>query len=313
VLKGTGDAPDVQFFEAWESSPFSDEYLGRLAIASVDALRLGQGRGTDFLGISFSALDLVGHDFGPTSHEVQDTLARLDRTIGALLAHLDRTAGAGNYVVAFTGDHGVAPIPEQAAAFGIDAGRLDGALVRQAAQTALASALGPGSYVVRSQYSDLILEPDVVEKLRRDPRALDKVLRALRAVPGVAAAFFAEQLDAHAAAGDRYARTALLSYYPGRSGDVVVMPQPYWFFVAADGTAQPGSATSHGTMYGYDQKVPIILFGKGVKPGEYARVVTPADIAPTLAYLCGVTLAHADGEILGEALGPAAQAVRRER
>ena len=313
ALEAKGEVPDAQFFEAWESSPFSDDYLGRLAIASVDALKLGQGTGTDFLGISFSALDLVGHDFGPTSHEVQDTLARLDRTIGALLDHLDRTAGAGNYVIALTADHGAAPIPEQAAALGIDAGRLDGALVRQAAQTALASALGPGSYVVRSQYSDLILEPDVVEKLRRDPRALDEVLRALRAVPGVAAAFFAEQLDAHAAAGDRYARAALLSYYPGRSGDVIVMPQPYWFFVAADGTAQPGSATSHGTMYGYDQKVPIILFGKGVKPGEYARVVTPADIAPTLAYLCGVTLAHADGEVLGEALAPAAQAVRRER
>ncbi|MCU0248706.1 MAG: alkaline phosphatase family protein [Vicinamibacterales bacterium] len=313
ALEAKGEVPDAQFFEAWESSPFSDDYLGRLAIASVDALKLGQGTGTDFLGISFSALDLVGHDFGPTSHEVQDTLARLDRTIGALLDHLDRTAGAGNYVVALTADHGVAPIPEQAAAFGIDAGRLDAALVRQAAQRALEAALGPGTYTVRSQYSDLILEPDAVEQLRRDPRALDQVLRALRAVPGVAAAFFAEQLDAYAAAGDRDARAALLGYYPGRSGDVIVMPHPYWFFVAADGTAQPGSATSHGTMYGYDQQVPIILFGKGIKPGEYARVVTPADIAPTLAFLCGVTLAHADGEILGEALGPAAPAVRRER
>ena len=120
----------------------------------------------------------------------------------------------------------------------------------------------------------------------------------------MAAAFFAEQLDSHAAAGDRDARAALLSYYPGRSGDLIVMPKPYWLFVTADGTAQPGSATSHGTMYGYDQRVPIILFGKGIKPGEYVRAVTPADIAPTLAYLCGVTLAHADGEVLVEALVP---------
>ena len=313
ALTSKSDVPDAQFFEAWGASPFSDDYLGRLAIASVDALKLGQGPGTDFLGISFSALDLVGHDFGPASHEVQDTLARLDRTIGALLGHLDRTVGAGNYVIALTADHGAAPIPEQAAALGIDAGRLDGALVRQAAQTALASALGPGPNVVRSQYSDLILDPDVVEKLRRDPRALDEVLRAIKAVPGIAAAFFAEQLDSHAAAGDRVARAALLSYYPGRSGDLIVMPKPYWFFVAADGSAQPGSATSHGTMYGYDQRVPIILFGKGIKPGEYARAVTPADIAPTLAYLCGVTLADADGEVLGEALVPAAQAVQRGR
>jgi predicted AlkP superfamily pyrophosphatase or phosphodiesterase len=313
ALKSAGDGPDARFFEAWESSPFSDDYLGRLAIASVDALKLGQGTGTDFLGISFSALDFVGHDFGPTSHEVQDTLVRLDRTLGRLLTHFDRTVGAGNYVVAFTADHGAAPIPEQAAAAGVDAGRLDSASVRQAAMTALEAAFGPGPYVVRSQYSDLVLPPDVVDKLRRDPRATDAVLRAIRAVPGVAAAFVAEQLDSHAAAGDRDARAALLSYYPGRSGDLIVIPRPYWFFVTADGSPQPGSATSHGTMYGYDQQVPIILFGRGIKPGEYARPATPADIAPTLAYLCGVTLAHVDGEVLSEALAPTLPSVQRGR
>jgi len=313
ALKAKSEAPDAQFFEAWETSPFSDDYLGRLAIASVDALKLGQGSGTDFLGISFSALDLVGHDFGPASHEVQDTLVRLDRTLGALLAHLDRGVGAGNYVVAFTADHGAAPIPEQAAAAAIDAGRLDSATVRQATQKALEAAFGPGEYLVRSQYSDLILPPDVLEKLRRDPAAAREVLRAVRAVPGVAAAYFAEDLDSHAAAGDRDARAALLSYYPGRSGDLIVMPKPYWFFVTADGSPQPGSATSHGTMYGYDQEVPIILYGRGIKPGEYARQATPADIAPTLAYLCGVTLAHADGEVLIEALAPPAPSVQRGR
>ena len=91
------------------------------------------------------------------------------------------------------------------------------------------------------------------------------------------------------------------------------MPKPYWFFVTADGSAQPGSATSHGTMYGYDQRVPIVLYGKGIRPGEFARAVTPADIAPTLAYLCGVTLAHADGEVLTEALAQPAPAARRGR
>jgi hypothetical protein len=313
ALKAKGEAPDAQFFEAWEASPFSDDYLGRMAMASVDALKLGQGKGTDFVGISFSALDLVGHDFGPTSHEVQDTLVRLDRTIGALLAHLDRAVGAGNYVVAFTSDHGAAPIPEQAAAAALDAGRLDWVSVRQALQNALEAALGPGQYLVRGQYSDLILPPDVVEKLRRDPLAAREVVRAVRAVPGIAAAFYAEELDSHAAAGDPDARAARLGYYPGRSGDLIVMPRPYWFFVTADGSPQPGSATSHGTMYGYDQQVPIILLGRGIKPGEYARQVTPADIAPTLAYLCGVTLAHADGEVLSEALAAPAPSVQRGR
>jgi predicted AlkP superfamily pyrophosphatase or phosphodiesterase len=282
-------------------------------MASVDALKLGQTKGTDFLGISFSALDLVGHDFGPTSHEVQDTLVRLDRTLGSLLGHLDRTVGAGNYVVALTADHGAAPIPEQSAALGFDAGRIDSVAVRQAVQAALETALGPGPYVVGSQYSDLILPPEVIEKLRHDPRAALQVLRAIKAVAGVAAAYVADQLESRAAAGDRDARAVLSSYYPGRSGDVLVIPRPYWFFVTADGSPQPGSATSHGTMYGYDQRVPVILYGRGIKPGEYLRAVTPADIAPTLAYLCGVTLAEADGEVLAEALAPRAPDVQQGR
>jgi hypothetical protein len=159
---------------------------------------------------------------------------------------------------------------------------------------------------VRSQYSDLILEPAVVEKLRRSPVALEQVLRAIRSVPGVAGAYFAEHLNLHAAAGDYDARAALRSYYPGRSGDLVVVPRPYWFYVSADGTAQPGSATSHGSMYAYDQHVPLILFGAGIRRGEYLRAATPADIAPTLAHLCGITLARIDGDVLIEALSPPA-------
>lgn len=303
VLVGKAGVPDSQFYEAWETSPYSDDYLGRLAMASVDAMKLGQGAGTDYLGVSFSALDLVGHDFGPTSHEVQDVLVRLDRTIGALLDHLDRRIGPGKYVVALTADHGAAPIPEQVAALGLEAGRLDFALVRRAVQRALEAALGLGPpRLVRGQYGDLILDAAVVEKLRRDPVVLDRVLQAAKGVPGVASAYFAEQLDAHAAAGDPDARAALLSYHPGRSGDLLVLPKPYWLFVTADGSPQPGSATSHGTMYGYDQRVLVVLFGTGIRPGEYLRAVSPADIAPTLAFLCGVTLANPDGEVMVEAL-----------
>jgi predicted AlkP superfamily pyrophosphatase or phosphodiesterase len=90
----------------------------------------------------------------------------------------------------------------------------------------------------------------------------------------------------------------------------VVVPKPYWFYVSADGTAQPGSATTHGSMYAYDQQVPIILFGAGIKRGEYLGTATPADIAPTLAQLCGITLANIDGRVLIEALAPARIPVR---
>jgi len=298
----TGEVPAKDAWSAWEGSPRSDAYLGRLAAAAVDSLKLGQGAGIDYLGISFSALDLVGHDFGPESHEVQDVLIRLDETIGTLLAHLDRKVGAANYVVAFSGDHGVALIPENAAGRGVDAGRLRTGGIQKAAQEALQRALGAGEYRIRLQGSELYLEPAVLERLRATPFGTDAVVRALRAVPGVAAAYFSGSLGADAAAGDRQARAALASHRPERSGDFVVFPRPHWFFVTDDGSAQPGDGTSHGLPYAYDQHVPVILYGAGIKKGEYLRAATPADIAPTLAFLTGVTLARPDGEVLIDAL-----------
>lgn len=86
VLNGQGgDKPDAAFYRQWDESPLSDAFLGQFAEAAVDEFKLGQGPGTDYLAISFSALDIVGHDFGPRSHEIQDVLARLDLTLGALI------------------------------------------------------------------------------------------------------------------------------------------------------------------------------------------------------------------------------------
>ncbi len=107
--------------------------------AAIDALKLGQGKATDFLGVSFSAVDGVGHSFGPRSHEIQDTIVRLDRTIGRLLDHLDATVGRGNYVLGLSADHGVAEIPEQ-----VGGGRVASKAVTEALQKVLVPALGPG-------------------------------------------------------------------------------------------------------------------------------------------------------------------------
>lgn len=299
---GAPSAPEA--WAAWEGSPRADAYMGRLAVAAVDALKLGQGVGTDYLGIGFSALDYVGHDFGPRSHEVQDVLVRLDDTIGTLLAHLDEHVGPGNYVVGFSSDHGAPNIPESLNAEGLDAGRVRTAAILAAAQETLQRVLGPGEYRLRLQWNDLHLDPAVAEALRRKPEAVQAIVRALRAVPGIGSAYHAGDLAQAAAAGDRVARAAYLSYSPGRSGEFVVYARPNWFPVTDDGTAQPGDGTSHGLPYAYDQHVPLILFGAGVRPGEYLRLATPADLAPTLAFLCGINMPRTDGEALVEALAP---------
>lgn len=285
VLSPTADA---HFIPQWQRSPFADEFLGRMAAASVDALELGNGPGTDFLAVSFSSLDTVGHQFGPASHEVQDMVLRLDRTIGALLEHLDRAVGRGRYVVALGADHGVAPLPEQSGA-----GRQAGADALAAIDRALVPFFGPGKYAVHSAYTDIYLAPGVLEKLKAHPSATAAVLDALRALPGVAHAFRADHISAPEmrSSADPVTRAAALSHYPARSGDLIIVPKENWLLSTS-------AATTHGTLYRYDQRVPMIFFGPGVPAGIRDDAATPADIAPTLAALAGVPFETSDGTAL---------------
>ncbi|MCL4522463.1 MAG: alkaline phosphatase family protein [Acidobacteria bacterium] len=311
---GAEGKPDAEFFRLWGDSPFADVFLGEMAEAAVTALGLGKGPGTDYLGMSFDALDAVGHAFGPHSHEVQDTLVRLDATLGTLLAFLDRTVGPKNYVLALSADHGVAPIPERMLREGFDAGRVGNAEVVERIEKALSPIWGAGKYVARMSYPDLYFVPDVYAKLRTDPAAMHAVKDAINSVPGVWRIYGGEELADARGSDDPMKRAAALSFYPGRSGDMVIVPKPYWFFVSNPNSLSAGSATTHGTSHGYDQRVPVILMGPGIRSGEYLAPATPADIAPTLALLCGITLARADGRVLAEALeSPQASAAKAKQ
>ena len=291
VIGSKAGKTDEEFYGHWMRSPLSDEYLGRLAAATADTLRLGRGPQVDFLGVSFSALDLVGHAYGPDSHEVQDLLARLDVTIAALFDHLDRTVGAGNYVVGFTADHGVAQIPEETKR----GGRETNAETAAAIEKALVPLLGPGKYVANASYTDIYLQKTALKRMKKDPAVRTAVLDALRGMTGIAAAYTADEIMAPGmrSSSDPLKRAAALSYFPGRSGDVIIVPRENWILST--------SATTHGTLYPYDQHVPVIFYGAGVKKGRFASDASPADIAPTLGALAGISFRTTDGHELKEA------------
>jgi hypothetical protein len=126
-------------------------------------------------------------------------------------------------------------------------------------------------------------------------------MQAIRETPGVLAVFDARTLDGGHPPADPIARAAALSTFPGRSGDLIVVPKLNWFFVADDRTAAAGG-TTHGTSHPYDARVPVVLMGAGVRPGVYDGAATPADIAPSLAALCGIAMPSATGRVLREAL-----------
>jgi arylsulfatase A-like enzyme len=233
-------------------------------------------------------------------------LVRLDQTIGTLLTGLDRLVGPDNYVVALSADHGVSPVPERAVVLGLDGGRVPVAAITSAIEDALRATLGPAQgqaqgqasvakYVAHVTNSDVYLQPGVFERMADNPAALAAVRHALRAVPGVLDVYTRDRIEADRFDDDPIGRRLAHSFVPDRSGDLMVVLKPYWLTGAG--------GTSHGTPYGFDTRVPILMMGKGIVPGEYLQPATPADVAPTLAFLAGITLPRAQGRVLIEAIG----------
>ena len=304
ALRGKGDSaePDTEFYEQWATSPYADDYLTHLAETAVDSLGLGKSGATDFLGVSYSSIDYVGHSFGPRSREIQDILITLDRSLAELFAHLDRKVGRGNYVVALSADHGAVPVPEDMAKTGIDAGLLHVPDLQEKIEKALEPFNFPKSAIARVTSGDLYFVPAVYDRIRETAGAMQAVTDAAMSVPGVGAIYWSDEIQNSPLTQDRIRAAVKTSFLASRSGDIYFVPKPYWL---VDGTASGKSrtyGTGHGSPYNYDQRVPVLLMGFGIQPGEYFREVTPADIAPTLAALCGVTLAPRDGHILAEAM-----------
>jgi predicted AlkP superfamily pyrophosphatase or phosphodiesterase len=287
-INGRGGV-DAQFFALWQATPLADVYLGRLAASLVDSFKLGQRETTDFLGVSFSVLDDVGHGFGPESREVEDILRQLDVTMGTLIAHLDAKVGRANYVLALSADHGVAPMPIPPRG-----GRVATEDVRERIEDTLRTAWGPlenRTYVDAVNFTDVYFGEGVYEKLRANVTVMASVIKNIEEIPGVSRVLRTDQLSD--SSRDPMIRSAALSYFSGRSGDLMVVPKEYWFM-----SPRAVIGTTHGSPYEYDTHVPVIFFGGGIKSGRSKANVTPADIAPTLADVAAVKLPMAEGKPL---------------
>ena len=215
-------------------------------------------------------------------------LRQLDVTLQRLIAHLDAKVGRANYMLALSADHGVAPIAS--APLG---GRIANEDVRERIDETLTAQFGQAdrSYVEAASFTDIFLAPGVFERLKGSPAAMGALQNALKAIPGVERVLRSDQLSD--TSRDAVVRSAALSYLAGRSGDLILVPKKFWFF-----SPRAGGGTTHGTLHDYDQHVPVIVLGGTVRHGRERTIVTPADIAPTLARFAGVRLPKAEGKVI---------------
>ncbi|HEY6242416.1 MAG TPA: alkaline phosphatase family protein [Pyrinomonadaceae bacterium] len=314
----TGGATSVgrAFYNALDYTPFSNDLLLSFTEQAIVNEQLGQDDDTDVLTVSFSADDYVGHRYGPYSQEVMDVTLRVDQQIGSLLDFVNARVGLSNTLVAFTADHGVAPIPEHAAALGLGGGRIRGQDVMGAIRSAINARYNPqnktpdptADYIYKYEYSGALRDAFTngniyfnYDALKRDGVSLDEITevagKGALMVPGIARYFTRKQLQQGATSiTDPIERRALHGFYPTRSGDLVLIPEPYKYL-------NETITATHGSPYSYDTNVPTVIMGAGVNPGRYYEAASPADIAPTLCALLGITKpSAATGRVLIEAL-----------
>jgi len=259
--------PDKTYYSALYNSPFSNELLADFALEAVRREKLGQRDAPDLLCVSFSANDVVGHMWGPDSHEVLDITLRTDALLSRFFKELDSLVGPDNYGVVLSADHGVCPLPEVARSKGAKAARrIDAVKLGQGLVSHLREEFSLGEKV-----QPLVGPLDENMYLNAKAFALGDIAKAresaalwLRKQEGIGRCFTRGQLESNESTDDVLLRQARLSFHPRSSGDLLVLPAYGCLF---GGSAIP-TGTSHGTPYEYDTHVPLLVFGPGIKPGK---------------------------------------------
>jgi predicted AlkP superfamily pyrophosphatase or phosphodiesterase len=267
-------------------TPLADRCVLELACRAVETLGLGTDDHVDYLAVSCSACDIVGHATGPYSREVTDLLLRDDRELGKLFALLDEKVGAGRWIAVLSADHGVMELPEALVGAGVEAGRVSAAELAaavKATRAAVAERFG-GDFFAGSDTSGLWFSAAAMRAKNVDAKDVRALAKAafVAAAPWCERAFTADELAANASEPIPAAlRLQRHSFDPERSADVLFEPRRGWLVAVEIGT-------SHGTPNAYDRRVPLVFLGAGVAAGEDPRPASPVDIVPTLMSALGL-------------------------
>lgn len=278
IIGGDREKPDKKYFDELINTPFGNELVFEAARRCIAAEELGGDGVTDLLCLGCSSNDVVGHTYGPDSDEVMDCTLRTDRQLGEFLNWLDARLGRGNYLLAITADHGVAPMPELAQAAGLGGGRIDTGDLKKALNRGLAERFPDASepLVAEVNLPWIYLNEQAVAAAHLEQKDVARAAARLAAdFPGIERTVPICDLPADIdGRGDELLDQVRNSYFAGRAGHVYAHWNRYWY----KGRTQAG----HGAAYDYDQHVPILLMGPGIRAGRYSEPVRPTAMVATI-------------------------------
>jgi len=286
------DLPKIMNKEGYEllrSTPFGNSFTTDFAIETIAQEKLGKGNFTDFLALSFSSTDYIGHQFGINAIETEDTYARLDKDLERFFRFVDSSIGIENVLIFLTADHGAAQTPSQMQSLNIPAGIFKSHKIKDSLSKFISKQYGEANWVLHYDNQQFWLNNSLLENKKLDRNKLIEIcLNYLKKMEGVQDVFnTADLLNSNTTAGlvDHLIR----GISPLRSGDILMTLQPGWF----DAHYAANGGTTHGSGHVYDTHVPLYWFGWHIKQGASSSPVFITDIAATLSDLLHIARPNA--------------------
>jgi predicted AlkP superfamily pyrophosphatase or phosphodiesterase len=269
-------------FEIIKGTPFGNSITADFAIEALDKEELGMDEDTDFLAISFSSTDYVGHKYGVNSKEIQDTYLRLDADLERLLTALDKKVGEGEYTVFLTADHGAVDVPTYLKDMKIPAGYVDYNAIKIKFSDFLKYKYGTEDIVKNFSNLQIFLDHKIIKNLDLDVKQVQEdIAKEYLSFDFIDRVYTGDQMWQN-----EYTRGIPYilqnGYNQKRSGDVLLVLKPGFISYGKTGS-------THGSPQIYDTHAPLLFFGKGIKKGSTVERTEIPDIAPTISALLGIS------------------------
>jgi predicted AlkP superfamily pyrophosphatase or phosphodiesterase len=281
-------------YSTFKFTPYSATFTFDFAKDAIVNEKLGAGKATDFLTISISSTDYMGHTFGPNAVEAEDTYLRLDKDIADFLNYLDTKMGKNNYLVFLSADHGAAHVPSFLEEHNIPSGVFSESILAKDLNKIVEDNVGISKVVMNLQNYQVYVDYDLIKSNNKNAQEINElIVKTLKAQPYITNAFETQKLASTTLAEPM--KTMLTNgYTPTRSGDIQFVIKPGYF----DGS---NKGTTHGLWNPYDAHIPLLFYGLGIKSGKTNRETYMTDIAPTIAALLQIQMPSGSvGKVLEE-------------
>ncbi len=279
------------------TTPMGNTFTLDFAKAAVVSEQLGKDNVTDFLALSFSSPDYIGHSFGPNSIEEEDCFLRLDKDLGNLMDFLDKQIGKGQYTMFLSADHGVVQTPEFLRENKIPAGRVFMNDITSKLNKKLNDDYKISNIIAfDDNYQITLNHPSLDSAGINKKEVIQNIIHELSKDSSIAMIFPVDEVNIVPLPAS-LRKMLNNSYYPRRSGDIQIILKPNFI------DALTNSGTTHGLWNAYDTHIPLLWYGWGIKKGNLQKEVYMTDIAPTLAALLHIQMPNGStGSVITEVL-----------